>query len=219
MLGDASSELFGKAVKICLEAKEVDGLLIMSAPQALTDPSETAAGLVDLIRDQPIPVFTSWVGGAEMQKGRDLFNQAGIPTFDTPERAVRAFMDIYRYSLNIEMLEQIPARLPRRLEFDRQEAKALVQARLETENKLLTEMESKELLSVYGIPVNKVVAAASSQEAVEMAKAIGFPVVLKINSRDITHKSDAKGVLLDLKNALQHHQDWGCSVLAIERGI
>ena len=128
MLGDASPELFGKVVKICLAAKEVDGLLIMSAPQALADASQTAAGLVDLIRDQPIPVFTSWVGGAGMQEGRDLFNQAGIPTFDTPERAVRAFMDIYRYSLNIEMLEQIPSRLPRRLEFDRQEAKALVQA-------------------------------------------------------------------------------------------
>jgi acetyltransferase len=86
------------------------------------------------------------------------------------------------------------------LEFDRQEAKALVQAGLETENKLLTEMESKELLSAYGIPVNKMALAASGEEAVEMAKAIGFPVVLKINSRDISHKSDAKGVLLDLKN-------------------
>jgi acetyltransferase len=200
ILGDATPELFRRVVAICLEAEEVDGLLILTAPQALTDPSETAAGLVDLIRGQSMPIITCWVGGADMQKGREIFNQAGIPTFDTPERAVRAFMDIYRFSLNIEMLEQIPSRLPRRLEFDRQKARVLVQAGLDTENQLLTEMESKELLSAYGVPVNKVVAAASSEEAVEKAKNIGFPVVMKINSRDITHKSDAKGVLLDLKN-------------------
>ncbi|CAB1067573.1 Acetyl-CoA synthetase (ADP-forming) alpha and beta chains, putative [Olavius algarvensis Delta 1 endosymbiont] len=200
MLGDASPELFRKVVDICLKAKEVDGLLIMSAPQALTDPSETAAGLVELLRGKAIPIITCWVGGADMQTGRDLFNQAGIPTFDTPERAVRAFMDIHRFSQNIEMLQQIPSRLPRRLEFDREKAKAMIQASLENDNQLLTEMESKELISAYGIPINKVEAAASSEEAVEKAKDLGFPVVMKINSRDITHKSDAKGVLLDLKN-------------------
>jgi acetyltransferase len=200
MLGDASPERYGQVVKICLQAKEVDGLLIMSAPQALADSSETAAGLVDLIRDQSIPIITSWAGGAGMQKGRDLFNRFGIPTFDTPERAVRAFMDIYRFSLNIEMLQQIPSRLSRRLEFNRQKAKALIQSKLTTENHLLTEVEAKDLLSAYGIPVNKIETTASRTEAVDIAKDIGFPVTLKINSPDITHKSDANGVLLDLKN-------------------
>jgi acetyltransferase len=200
MLGDASPELYRNVVDICLNAKEVEGLLIMSVPQALTDPSETAAGLVDLIRDQSIPTITCWVGGNDMQKGRDHFNRAGIPTFDTPERAVRAFVDIYRYSLNIEMLEQIPARLPRRLEFDRQKAKELIQAGLECGNYALTEMVSKEILSSYGIPVNRMAAAFTKEDAVEKAREMGFPVVMKINSRDITHKSDAKGVLLDLKN-------------------
>ena len=88
-------------------------------------------------------------------KGRDIFNQAGIPTFDTPERAVRAFMDIYRFSKNIEMLQQIPSRLPKRLEFDRETAKSLIQEGIGTENCLLTEMESKALFSSYGIPVNR----------------------------------------------------------------
>jgi acetyltransferase len=114
MLGEAKSELYRQVVEICLNAKEVNGLLIISAPQALADTAEVAAALVDLIREKPIPIITSWVGGTDMQKGRDIFNQAGIPTFDTPERAVRAFMDIYRFSKNIEMLQQIPSRLPRR---------------------------------------------------------------------------------------------------------
>jgi acetyltransferase len=173
----------------------------MSAPQASTDSSEAAVGLAELIREQSIPIVTSWVGGADMQKGRDLFNQTGIPTFDTPERAVRAFMDIYRFSQNIEMLQQIPSRLPRRLVFNRKKAKALIQAGIKTQNQLLTEMESKALLSAYGIPVNRVEIATTQAEAVKKAKDIGFPVVIKINSRDITHKSDAKGVLLDLKNS------------------
>jgi acetyltransferase len=200
MLGEAKPELYRKVVEICINAKEVNGLLIMSAHQALADTAEVAAALVDLIREKPIPIITSWVGGGNMQTGRDIFNQAGIPTFDTPERAVRAFMDIYRFSKNIEMLQQIPSRFPRELKFDRKKAKDIIQAGLETKNRLLTEMEAKELLSAYGIPVDPMESAVDKEEAVNKAEAMGFPVVLKINSRDLPHTSDANGVLLDLKN-------------------
>jgi len=200
MLGEATPELYRKVVEICLRAVEVNGILILSAPKALTDTAAAAAALVDLIRDAPIPVITSWVGGAAMQKGRDIFNRAGIPTFDTPERAVRAFIDICRFSQNIEMLQEIPSRFPSELKFNRKKAQDLIQAGLDTENRLLTEMEAKELLAAYGIPVDSMDSAIDKQEAVNKAEAMGFPVVLKISSRDITHKSDAKGVLLDLKN-------------------
>jgi acetyltransferase len=200
MLGEATPELYRQVVEICLRTIEVNGILILAAPQALTDTAEAAAALVDLIRDAPIPVITSWIGGAEMQKGRDIFNRAGIPTFDTPERAVRAFMDIYRFSKNIEMLQEIPSRFPSELKFDRQKAQDLIRAGLDTENRLLTEMEAKELLTAYGIPVDRMESAVNKAEAADKAAAMGFPVVLKINSRDITHKSDAKGVFLDLKN-------------------
>ena len=200
MLGEAKPELYRKVVEICLNAKEVNGLLIMSAPQALADTAEVAAVIVDLIREKPIPIITSWVGGVDMQKGRDIFNQAGIPTFDTPERAVRAFMDIYRFSKNIEMLQQIPSRLPRRPQYDRETAKNLIQKGVGAQNYLLTEMEAKALLSSYGIPVNRMEKAVTKKEVVQRAQNIGFPVVMKINSRDITHKSDANAVFLNLKN-------------------
>ena len=200
MLGEATPELYRRVCEICLQTKEVNGILIMSAPQAVIDPTEIAASLVDTISGRSIPIVTSWVGGLTMQKGRDIFNRAGIPTFDTPERAVRAFMDIYRYSKNIEMLQQIPSRLPRRLEFDRQKATTLIHTGLEAQNYLLTEIESKALLSAYGIPVNRTATASSSAEAVQAAAAMGYPVVLKINSRDITHKSNAGGVMLNLQN-------------------
>jgi len=200
MLGEATPELYREVVRICLRAVEVNGILILSAPQALTDTAAAAAALVDLIQDTPVPVITSWIGGAEMQKGRDIFNRAGIPTFDTPERAVRAFIDIYRFSQNIEMLQEIPSRFPGELKFDRKKAHDVIQAGLDTENRLLTELEAKELLSAYGIPVDPMESAVNKEEAVDKAEAMGYPVVLKINSRDISHKSDANGVLLDLKN-------------------
>jgi len=200
MLGEAKPEFYRQVVEICSNAREVNGLLIISAPQALADTAEVAAALVDLIREKPIPIITSWVGGGDMHKGRDIFNQAGIPTFDTPERAVRAFMDIYRFAKNIEMLQQIPSRISKRLEFDRQKAKTIIQEGLTTGSGLLTEAESKMLLSAYGIPVDPIESVNSKAEAIQKATKLGFPVVMKINSRDITHKSDAGCVLLDLQN-------------------
>jgi acetyltransferase len=200
MLGDATPETYQKVVTICMHAAEVNGLLIMSAPQALTDTTELAVSLVSLLKDRPMPIFTSWVGGVDMEKGRDVFNQAGIATFDTPERAVRAFADIYRDEQNKQVLQQIPSRLQFRLEFDRTAAKNIVCGALERGNHMLTEPESKALLSMYGIPVNRVANAQTKEDAVRMAVDSGFPVVMKINSRDITHKSDAKGVRLGIKN-------------------
>jgi len=203
MLGEAKPELYRQVVEICLNAREINGLLIISAPQALADTAEVADALVDLIRQKPIPIITSWVGGGDMHKGREIFNQAGIPTFDSPERAVRAFMDIYRFSQNIELLQQIPSRLSKRLEFDHQKAKALIQTGLSTANGLLTEAESKALLAAYGIPVDPIEPANSKTQAIQKATEIGYPAVMKINSRDISHKSDAGCVVLDLKNATE----------------
>ena len=200
VLGDASPELFRKVVKICLEDPEVNGLLVMYVPQALSDPAEMAAALIDLLKGKPFPVFTTWMGGPEAEKGREIFNHAGIPTFDTPERAVRAFMDLYNYSRNLEMLQQIPPKLPKKLEFDRERAQNIVSEGLKRNIFLLTEVEAKNLLSAYGIPVNRTEISVSVEEAVEKSEKLGFPVVMKIYSREITHKSDFGGVKLDLKS-------------------
>jgi acetyltransferase len=200
MLGDSTPENYRKVVEICLDAKEVNGILIISAPQALTDTAEVAASLIDIVKNKPLPIFTSWVGGTAMQKGREIFNQAGIPTFDTPERAVRAFMDLYRDSQNIQVLQQIPSRLSKRLEFDRDNGRQTIHTALKQHTLLLTETESKALLSTYGIPVNLVKTASSVEKAIQEACKVGFPVALKINSRDITHKSDAKAVFLNLND-------------------
>ncbi len=199
-LGDASPELYRKAVEICLEDTRVDGLLIMLAPVALRNMVDTAKPLVDLLRKRPYPIFVSCMGGPDAEKAREIFNRSGIPTFDTPERAVRAFMDLYNYSKNSELLQEIPSKLPGKMEFDRKKAKSIIGAGLESKKHVLTEIEAKALLSAYGIPVNRTELVASDTEAVLKARELGFPVAMKICSRDILHKTEADGVILNVQS-------------------
>jgi len=200
ILGDASPERYRKVVQVCLDATEVNGLLIMLTPQMMTDPEGVASSIATVLRGKTYPVFTSWMGGTDVEKGCDILNKAGIPTFDSPERAVRAFMDLYHYSVNLEMLQQIPPKLPRRIEVDQESAKAITRGGLQRANNVLTEPESKALLSAYGIPVNRTEIAVTVDEAVTKAREMGFPLVMKILSQDILHKTDAGGVQLNLRN-------------------
>lgn len=200
ILGDASPERYRKVAEVCLEAPEVNGLLIILTPQMMTDPTGVARCLSEVLHGKPYPVFTSWLGGASTEQGRDILNKAGIPTFDSPERAVRAFMDLYRYTVNLDMLQEIPPKLPQRIEVDRESAHALIRQGLGRQNPLLTEPESKALLSAYGIPVNRTEIARTVEEAVERARELGFPLALKIHSHEILHKTEANGVHLNLTN-------------------
>lgn len=199
IIGDAGPERYRKTVEICLAAPETEGLLLMLAPQALSDPAAIATALADIVQKKTFPVLTAWIGGRDMEKGKEIFNHAGIPTLNTPERAVRAFMDIWQYSRNIEMLREIPSRLPRKQTYDRNRAAEIIKTGLECSPCLLTEIEAKDLLSAYGIPVNPTFHAATADEAWKTAHRIGFPVALKINSRQITHKTDAGGIALSLR--------------------
>ncbi|MBW2088782.1 MAG: bifunctional acetate--CoA ligase family protein/GNAT family N-acetyltransferase [Deltaproteobacteria bacterium] len=205
ILGDATPERYQRVVDVCLKASEVKGLLIILTPQAMTRPTHVAETLASHLKGKPYPVFTSWMGGRDVEKGREIFIQEGIPTFDTPERAVRAFLNLYRYSKNIKMLQEIPPNLPKKIEFDHKKARILMDREIKKKNFLLTEIESKDLLSAYGISVNLTKLAASGSQAEEKAREIGLPVAMKICSRDIIHKSNANGVLLNLKNELDVH--------------
>jgi len=200
MLGDAAVDEYRKVVSICEDAPGVNGLLVILVPQAMIDPVEVANAICDQIKDRPIPVLTSWIGGPLTERGRAVFHRAGVPTFDTPERAVRAFTNLWRFSRNIELLQQIPSGLPRRLDFDRRKAGSLIRQGLDRKSPMLTEVESKALLAAYGIPINQTEIAFSADEAVRKAHLIGYPVVLKIHSREIGHKTEAGGVALGLEN-------------------
>lgn len=195
---DASPQLYEKVVEICMNAPEVNGLLIMLVPHIMVNSAEVAQKVADLLKKRTCPVITSWVGGLNVEKGREVFKQAGIPTFDTPERAVRAFIDLYHYSRNIEMLQEIPSKLPHKLEFNRDKAQILIQNGLLNESQVLTEIEANELLSAYRIPVDEKKMVCSEEEAVKYSQAIGFPVAMKICSRDILNKAEVNGIKLNL---------------------
>jgi acetyltransferase len=198
VLGDSSPERYATAVAICLKAKELDGLLLILTAQGMTDPAEVATMLAQKLRAKPCPVFASWMGGMGVEKGRDILNHAGIPTCDTPEQAVKAFMYMHEYSCNLQMLQEIPPKLASELHFDRSWARAIIDEELKSGNGILTEIESKNLLTAYGIPVIHTEVATSAEEAKRLAAYIGYPLVVKVHSPDIVHKTEAGGVQLDL---------------------
>ena len=201
VLGDASPERYAKAVDICLKAKELNGLLLILTAQGMTDPAEVAALLTQKLKAKTCPVFASWMGGMEVEKGRDILNHAGIPTYDNPEPAVKAFMYMHEYSCNLQILQEIPPKLARELHFDRGWARAIIDEELKSGNGILSKIESKSLLTAYGIPVIHTEVATSVEEAKRLATHMGYPIVVKIHSPDIVHKTEAGGVQLDLCSA------------------
>ncbi len=201
ILGDASPERFAKTIEICIESKKFDGLMVILAPQALTKPEQVAQKLTEIMKQKNFPIFAVWIGGRDMAKGIEILNNAGVPTYDTPERAIHAFLYMYDYSRNLDLLNEIPPKLQKDLTFDRNAAEEKIQKGLEHQNQFLEETDSKEILAAYGFPVNETKIATEKEQAVSIADKIGYPVVLKILSPDITHKTDAQGVQLDLMDA------------------
>ncbi len=201
ILGDADVERFRRTVAVCLRDPGINGLLVMTAPQALTDPTAIAEALTPMLSGSRCPIFTVWMGGRDVERGREVFNQAGIPTYETPEQAVRAFWHLVSYKRNLELLQEIPPKLPTILKYDQERARKIIDRALREKTETLTEIEAKALLSAYGIPVNRTEAASEAEAAVKLAEAMGYPVVLKILSRDILHKTDARGVELNLQHA------------------
>ena len=201
VLGDAKSKLMAKAAQIVLLDPGVDALLVIITPQAMTNPTAMAREVCAQAASTPKPVLAAWLGGASMREGTNLLNEAGIPTYQTPEQAIKAFMTLVSYARNLEILYETPKDISVDLPVDRKDLRARFAGVLTGTEGALSEALSKALLSAYGIPVTSPVAAATADEAVRAADAAGFPVVLKILSPDITHKTDAGGVALDLADA------------------
>ncbi len=198
ILGDASPERFRKVLEVCFESKGINGVLVILAPQALADPIAVAETLASAMKNRRYPVFTCWMGGRSIARAVEILNDAGIPTYETPERAVHAFLYMYEYSANVESLREIPPKLARNMTFDRQGVVGLIaQAPIEG---FMSESDSKTILASYGLPVIQTEIADSEDQAGELASKLGYPLVMKLHSPDITHKTEAGGVRLDLRS-------------------
>ncbi|MCZ4305784.1 bifunctional acetate--CoA ligase family protein/GNAT family N-acetyltransferase [Zoogloeaceae bacterium G21618-S1] len=198
LLGDADVDRYRGAIKAVLEGPNVDGVLVMLTPQAMTKATDVAKALIEEERSADKPVVTCFMGEEQVGEARKLFEAAGIPTFRTPEPAVELFSHISAYYRNQKLLAQTPASLSQSNPPSIESARLVIETALNERRKVLNEMESKAILAAFRIPIAQTVVARSATEAMVLAEEIGLPVVMKIDSLDITHKSDVGGVRLNL---------------------
>ncbi len=207
ILGDAGPERYADAIEIIANDPQSDGLLVILTPQAMTDATQTAEFIKDKFSrpaSYPFgkPILASWMGGADVSAGETILNRANIPTFDYPDAAARIFNYMWRYNRRLESLYETPS-LPFGIDAEAYKRFAASEVLNEIRNKkrtILTEYESKQILEAYGIPTVPTRLAKSADEAIKVAEEIGYPVVVKLNSETITHKTDVGGVRLDLVN-------------------
>ena len=206
--GDASAQVYAQAAQACLQDGEVDALLAILTPFALTDADRFATELIAVATAQRKPVFTCWMGGAAVTAARQRFAENRVPTFPTPEAAVDAIAALALFTANQEQLLQVPAPLGPTSTPDRATAQRLLDAARAAGNEWLNPADSKELLAAFGIPIVRSRPAYSADEAVQVAEAIGYPVAMKILSPDIAHKTDVGGVRLGRTDARSVHDGY-----------
>lgn len=200
IIGDADGKRYQAALEVVMQAPEAEALFVMKCPTAVSDNVEAAKAVIGVPNEEKKLLLTCWLGEATARDSRRLFAQAGIPTYETPEKAVREFLHIAQYRHNQAMLMEVPPNVARDGKRDREAVKAIIaKAFLEGRSELF-EHEAKDVFVAYGIPVVQTISVSTAEEAAQAAERIGFPVVLKIVSPDISHKTDVGGVMLDLKN-------------------
>jgi acetyltransferase len=200
IIGDATAQRYLDALEILAAAAEVDAILIVHAPTALTGSRDIAAALAPVAAAAGKPVFGCWLGGASAREAYEEFAAADLPGFLSPADAVAAFLALQEYRANQVALMEIPSEMPTSAVMDPDSVSTVLERARKENRTWLTEVEAKCVLSAYGIPVIATRRAASPEEAARLAEEIGFPVALKVISADITHKSDIGGVVLDLES-------------------
>jgi acetyltransferase len=216
IIGDAPVERYVDTLQALLDDPASGTLLLLQAPTAIVDSGDIARGLLPLARNAPQRLLGSWLGGPSVQEARRLFRDAGIATYDTPEQAVRAFSQLVTYRRNQELLMQAPATRDAGATLDRTRIAELVDGALLDGREMLSEHDAKALLAACGIPVVETrLVADDADAAVAAADAIGYPVVVKVQSARISHKSDVGGVALDLDDAAAVRE----AIVAIRRRV
>jgi acetyltransferase len=204
ILGDADPQRYKKALEIITKDPNSDGLLVILTPQAMTDPTQIAEQLKPYVQMSGKPILASWMGGADVAAGQQILNRQGIPTYAYPDTAARVFSYMWKSSYNLRGIYETPVLPTFTCDANTRncaKVENIIQAAKTAKRTILTEFESKEILAAYGIPIVAGCIAESADKAVECAENLGYPVVLKLYSQTITHKTDVGGVQLNLQNA------------------
>ena len=199
IIGDAPGSRYTAALDAILKDRGVDAVVVINCPTAIADSGDAAKAVVEAKAKTSKPILTSWIGHQAVEPARNLFAEHKIPTYDTPEKAVRAFMHLVTYKRNQTTLMEVPDSQPEAVQADPVRAQAIIDEALGAGQRWLTEYQAKQVLEAYGVPIVETVVARDVSSAVKEAERMGRPVAIKILSNDITHKSDVGGVALHLK--------------------
>lgn len=213
----ALPEHYAAAIDAASRDRTIDGMVVLHSPKNGIDPLLVAQAVAASKTKISKPLLTCWMGDASMGLARSGLAAASIPTFRTPEAAVDAFGNIANFYSNQQLLQQTPPPLSDLAQPDIEGARLLIETVLAERRKVLTEMESKSLLSAFHIPVTQTLLARDANEAMMIANQLGYPVALKIDSPDITHKSDVNGVALNIVNAMGVRDTYKDMVASVSR--
>ena len=200
LLGDADVERFARAVTTCLADPAVDGIVVVYTPQGSATPTELAERVVAVAEKRIKPILTVWMGEHEVRAGREVFHSKNIPTYASPEVAIRTYMYMWRYKRNLDLLNETPEELSVAYAPPSSHVRLLAERALQEGKIFLTEDKADRFLDAYGIPRAKGILCTSVEQASSAASSVGYPVVLKIVSPDIIHKVDAGGVITGVKS-------------------
>jgi acetyltransferase len=200
VIGDAKADRYGVAIEALLRDPNIDSLLVILTPQVVTEPEETAKVIVELSRRYPLkPILAIFMGGGKVEKATRILIENNIPVYDMPERAVTAVLGLSNYREFREVLTKA-LEYVEVFDVDKEKALEIIEEVRRQGRRVLLEHEAKEIVKSYGIPVVPTKLAVSEDRAVEIARKLGYPVVVKISSPDIIHKSDIGGVITNLKS-------------------
>lgn len=204
VLGDADVARFTKALTVCLADPQVDGVFVIYVPLDFAPSTKLAQAVADIAKNALKPIITTWMGSKDVAEGRLVFVENSIPTYNTPEEAIRTYLNMCRYKSHLDSLYETPGELPAQQAPTKDHLQKLIRMALKEGRTLLTEEESKDFLTTYGIAVTNVAVVKDSGAAVSVAQNLGYPVVIKVVSPDISHKSDVGGVItgIDSREAL-----------------
>lgn len=200
VLGDAGPQQYAKTLEMCSKDPNVDGILIILTPQSMTDPTAVASQVAEIAKNSKKTILSCWMGAEDIHEGQRVLEANNIPVYQTPEQAVKCFMIMYDYTRNLKILQETPSHTPTQFKPNKKANQKLIEKVIADNRSVMTEYEAKKFLYNYQIPVINNGLATSEKEAVAMSEKFGYPLVMKIASPDILHKTDVGGVILNILN-------------------
>ncbi|MEM0910194.1 MAG: bifunctional acetate--CoA ligase family protein/GNAT family N-acetyltransferase [Pseudomonadota bacterium] len=201
IIGDAPPERYAKSLQACIQDKTIHGIVIILTPQSMTNAYDVAQLIIEAVSDSNKVLIACFMGGEQVRSAKELLQENNIPVFQTPEAAIEAFNYLSTFKLNQKLLMQVPEPLQKQAHHHSQGPEIIIKSALSEGRHMLTELESMAILNAYGIKTPHASIAKDSNEAVMHAESIGYPVAMKIYSKDISHKSDVDGVRLGVSDA------------------